>query len=74
MAKKQRTQEVYIPFELKPDKNFKLAKQTKRFMALGKFKTNEDRNAFKRAMISAQLSEEAAKRQSLKREKEDVSG
>jgi hypothetical protein len=73
MAKKQKTHEVYIPFELKPDKNFKMNKQTKRYLALGKFKSEEDRSAFKRAMISAQLSEEAAKRQSFKREKEDVS-
>jgi hypothetical protein len=72
MAKKQRTQEVYIPFELKADKNFKIAKQTKRLMAT--LVNAEDRNAYKRAMISAQLSEEASKRQSLKREKEDVSG
>lgn len=71
MAKKQRTQEVYIPFELKADKNFKMAKQTKRFMAT--IVGADDRNAFKRAMISAQLSEEAAKRTSIKREKEDVS-
>jgi hypothetical protein len=73
MAKKQKKQEVYIPFELKADKNFKMAKQTKRFLALGKYKSEEDRSAFKRAMINAQLSEEAAKRQSFKREKEDVS-
>lgn len=71
MAKKQRTQEVYIPFELKADKNFKMAKQTKRLMAT--LVNAEDRNAYKRAMISAQLTEEASKRQSLKREKEDVS-
>lgn len=71
MAKKQKTQEVYIPFELKSDKNFKMAKQTKRLMAT--IVGAEDRNAYKRAMISAQLSEEASKRQSLKREKQDVS-
>jgi len=71
MAKKQRTQEVYIPFQLKADKNFRMAKQTKRFMAT--IVDADDRNAYKRAMISAQLSEEASKRQSLKREKEDVS-
>jgi hypothetical protein len=71
MAKKQKTQDVYLPFDLKADKNFKMAKQTKRFMAT--IVSADDRNAFKRAMISAQLSEEASKRQSLKREKEDVS-
>ena len=71
MAKKQRTQEVYIPFELKADKNFRMAKQTKRFMAT--IVGAEDRNSFKRAMISAQLSEEAAKRTPVKRERGDVS-
>lgn len=71
MVKKQKSQEVYIPFELKADKNFKMTKQTKRFMAT--IVGTDDRNAYKRAMIGAQLSEEASKRQSLKREKQDVS-
>lgn len=38
---------------LKPNKTFKLSKQTKRFMAT--FVNAEDRNAFKRAMIDAEL-------------------
>jgi|LakMenE01Jun11ns_1017448.scaffolds.fasta_scaffold9929652_4 hypothetical protein len=78
MAKQKQKQKKevvidYIPFQLKPDKNFKMHKQTKRILALSNFKTEEDRNAWKRAMINAQLHEESAKRSSLKREKEDVS-
>jgi hypothetical protein len=41
---------------LKPSKTFKLSKQTKRFMAT--FVNAEARNAFKRAMIDAQLQSE----------------
>jgi hypothetical protein len=75
MAKKREKKSVdnWVPFDLKPDKNFRMSKQTKRFMALGKWKTDEERNAYKRAMINAQLSEEVAKRQSIKRDREDVS-
>lgn len=71
--KREKKVEDWVPFELKPDKNFKMSKTTKRMLALMPFRDQEDRNSFKRAMISAQLSEEAARRQSLKREKEDVS-
>lgn len=73
MKKKERKVEDWVPFELKPDKNFVMKKETKRKLALMPFRSQEDRNSFKRAMISAQLSEEAAKRSSLKRDKEDVS-
>jgi len=38
---------------LKPNKTFKLSKQTKRFMAT--FVSAEARNAYKRAMIDAEL-------------------
>jgi hypothetical protein len=41
---------------LKPGKTFNLSKQTKRFMAT--FVNAEDRNAYKRAMIDAQLASE----------------
>jgi hypothetical protein len=58
---------------MKTDKNFRLSKTTKRMLALLPFRDQEDRNAFKRAMISAQLSEETANRAPLKRERGDVS-
>jgi hypothetical protein len=74
MAKqKQKTETSWIPFDLKPDRNFKMAKQTKRILALGRFSSEEDRHSYKRAMINAQLAEEASKRTPLKRDKEDVS-
>ena len=71
--KKERKVEDWVPFALKPDKNFKMSKTTKRMLALMPFRDQADRNDFKRAMIGAQLAEEAAKRQSLKRDKDDVS-
>ena len=58
---------------MKTDKNFRLSKTTKRMLALMPFNNQEERNNFKRAMISAQLSEETAKRTPLKRERGDVS-
>lgn len=75
MAKQKQKKEniEYIPYELKPDRNFRMSAQTKRTLALGKFRSQEDRNSWKRAMINAQLHEEQAKRSSLKRDKEDVS-
>ena len=41
---------------MKPGKTFNLSKQTKRFMAT--FVNAEERNAYKRAMIEAQLCSE----------------
>ena len=41
---------------MKPGKTFNLSKQTKRFMAT--FVNAEERNAYKRAMIQAQLASE----------------
>lgn len=73
MAKQKKEVIDYIPYELKPDKTFRINAQTKRILALGNFKTEEDRNDWKRAMIKAQLYEEYAKRSSFKRDKEDVS-
>jgi hypothetical protein len=43
---------------LKPHKTFKLAKSTKRMIALMKGSTAEERNQFKRMMIDAQLCSE----------------
>lgn len=71
---KQKKENIeYVPYGLKPDRNFKMSSQTKRTLALSRFRSEEDRNAWKRAMINAQLHEEYAKRSSLKRDKEDVS-
>ena len=50
---------------LKPGKTFNLSKQTKRFMAT--FVNAEERNAYKRAMIDAQLCSEIV----IKSEKRD---
>lgn len=41
---------------LKPTASFKLSKQTKRTLALGKFKNEHDRATWRRAMIDAELS------------------
>lgn len=43
-------------------KDFRMTKETKRMLALMPFKTNEDRNNFKRAMIDAQATEERVAR------------
>ncbi len=40
---------------LKPGPNYKMSAQTKRSLALGKYRNAEDRNAWKRAMIGAEL-------------------
>lgn len=39
----------------KPTANYKMSGQTKRTLALTKFRNAEDRNAWKRAMIQAEL-------------------
>ena len=41
---------------MKTDKNFRLSKPIKTMMALMPFRSQEDRNGFKRAMIDAELS------------------
>lgn len=48
-----------------PDKNFKMWKSTKTAIAL-MGGSNENRSQYKRMMIDAQLTEEAARRASLK--------
>ena len=40
---------------LKPTANYRMSAQTKRSLALGKYRNEEDRNAWKRAMIGAEL-------------------
>jgi hypothetical protein len=52
---------------MKADKNFRLKASTKAMLALGKFKDAHDRGQWKRAMIQAQLAEEAAHRAPLKK-------
>ena len=40
---------------LKPTANYKMSKPTKTSLALGRFTSQEQRNAWKRAMIGAEL-------------------
>ena len=40
---------------LKPNKTYKMSKSTKRMLALGSFRNADDRNAWKHAMIGAEL-------------------
>ena len=47
-------------------KYFKMSSSTKTFLALGNWSSKEARNEFKRAMIDAQVSEEAARRAALR--------
>lgn len=54
---------------MKADKNFRMAKTTKTLLALLPFKDQEQRNAFKRGMIDAQLSSEKAARAPLSKGK-----
>jgi hypothetical protein len=54
-----------------PDKNFRMSAATKTALALGRFKDEHDRGAFKRMMIDAQLHEEAARRAALKSKDSD---
>lgn len=47
---------------MKATKDFKMKSSTKVTLALGKFRNEQDRAAWKRAMIGAQLAEEKANR------------
>ena len=40
---------------MKPTKTYKMSKPTKTMLALGDFRNADDRNAWKRAMIGAEL-------------------
>lgn len=40
---------------MKPNQNFRMSKSTKRVLALGKWKSVEHKNAFKRVMINAEM-------------------
>jgi hypothetical protein len=40
---------------LKPTANYKMSKQLKTTLAIGKFRNEHDRSAWKRAMIGAEL-------------------
>lgn len=47
---------------MKPNKDFKMSKETKRLMAALKFKDETARSDFKKAMIDAQLTSEKSRR------------
>lgn len=51
---------------MKTDKNFKISKETKRMMALFKFKDQHDRGSFKKSMIEAQAVSERIDRENKK--------
>lgn len=55
---------------MKADKNFRMSSTTKAMLALMPFRDKADRDGFRRGMIQAQLSEEAARRASLKGKKD----
>ena len=57
-----------------PDKNFRMWASTKVALALGSYKDAHERGHFKRMMISAQLSEEAARRAALKSKDDNKGG
>ena len=46
---------------MKTNSDFRLSKSTKRMLALSKFKSPEQRTAWKKAMIQAELSDKAAR-------------
>jgi hypothetical protein len=50
---------------MKPTSTFKMSKQTKRYLAMLPFANNEQRAAFKRGSIQAQLAAEHASRAKL---------
>jgi hypothetical protein len=52
-------------------KDFRMNKSVKRLLALGSFKSEQQRSDFKRMMIQAQCAEERHKRDSLKSKGKD---
>ena len=56
---------------LKPTSTYKMPGMTKGMLASTRFKTAEQRNSWKRAMIDAELTAEHAKRTAGKRSKGD---
>jgi hypothetical protein len=52
-------------------KDFKMNKQTKYLLALGKFKSEENRAHYKRMMIDAQVTEERVQRNAQKAKDKD---
>lgn len=79
MAKKKinRTENVEtVSWSRKPTSTYVMSKSVKRMLALMPFKSQEERNAFKRLMIQAELSEIDAKNKPWsmsKKDREDVS-
>lgn len=45
-----------------PSKNYRMSKPLKRLLMLGKFKSNEDRNSWKRMCISAEVFADSVER------------
>jgi hypothetical protein len=56
---------------MKPTASYRMSGPTKTMLALGHFKTAEQRHGWKRAMIDAELTAEHAKKTAGKRSKED---
>lgn len=52
---------------MKPDKNYRMSSTTKAMLALGKFKDAHQRGQWKRAMIDAELTADAARKAPLKK-------
>ena len=55
----------------KPNATFKLSKSTKRILALSKWKSKEQRDAWKRSMIQAELAEKIIPKTNKNRDKSD---
>lgn len=56
---------------MKANKDFRMKSTTKTLLALGKFKNEEDRAGFRRAMVQAQLAEEKASRDNQRGKQKD---
>lgn len=73
--KKNETVE-YISYNIKPTSTYVMSKQLKTMLATMPFKTQDDRNSFKRMMIQAELAERDARNKPWsmsKKDREDVS-
>jgi hypothetical protein len=79
MAKKKvrKTEHVeFISWTQKPTSTYVMSKTVKRMLALMPFKSQDERNTFKRQMIQAELAERDAKNKPWsmnKKDREDVS-
>lgn len=55
----------------KPNATFKLSKSTKRILALSKWKNKDQRDAWKRSMIQAELAEKIIPKSNKSRDNKD---